>query len=193
MSATSRQRLEAHERCDDVCVRFARIIDATPGGRNMRARLGSSVMESSGLLRRYHRKLDDEHSWSQKRQQLRRQLRAALLAFIRIGRVVRGEGQVLLACNRLARMGDTRLGAEARAMFDIVMNDADVFIANGLPRRLLESVPGLADALKHAVTQQSLSRIEHHVLREVVRKSLAAGDRTLLALDVTLADLADDH
>ncbi|HYM25629.1 MAG TPA: hypothetical protein VEU08_20560 [Vicinamibacterales bacterium] len=193
MSATPRQRLDAHERSDDVCVRFRRIIDASPGGRRTRGRLGNAVMETSALIKKHRRALADEHSWSLKRQRARRQLRAALMGFITISRVIRGEDAGIYFVDRLPRTSDSELMSKATTMLDKVTTNADVFIEYGLPSTLLENVPVLVAALREAISQQDTARIDHQVLAREVLRSLAAGDRACAAMAVILASMADTH
>jgi len=193
MSATPHLRLDAQERCNRLCTRWARVIDREPSGMKTRARLRAAVAETRRRLKEYRRALAQEHAWSLSRRKLRRMLRDALTACIRIGRVIRHEkGDTLLLLD-LPRKSDTEVIADARTIFDVVEAHGSIFEDYGLPRRVLARIPRLISALEDARTSQSQARGEHHVMRKEILRSLGTGDHAAIAMGVILADLADSH
>jgi len=185
-----RRRHETQERCNTVATAYARLIDASPGGRRMRDQLQTAVTETRKLSRAHARAIEEEHAWSRTRGDLRRRLRTAVLSVARIGSIVSAQAGKYSVRRSVPRSSDTQLMARARAFFDIVSDNVELFTEYGLPSRVLDSMRSLAAELKGAIAGQESARRHHKILNDSIRHELRSGDRAMLAVEVILTDAA---
>jgi len=159
----------------------------------MRAQLKGAVANTRSLIAEHAAALADERTWSQNRAELRRLLRDALGAVVRIGRIIGAQTQRVLVFDRVRRTSDDELIASATAMYTTIAKDPDLFTDHGLPARVIENLQRLASALREAAAAQYRARLKHATMAKSLRMELQSGRRAIVAVEVTLADAADEH
>ncbi|HYM24424.1 MAG TPA: hypothetical protein VEU08_14510 [Vicinamibacterales bacterium] len=159
----------------------------------MRVQLHTAVAETRKLSRQHARAIEEEHAWSRTRGDVRRRLRSAILSVARIGRIVSAQAGKFSIRRNVPRSSDTQLLSHARAIFDIVSDNIELFTEYGLPSRVLNSVQTLAAELKSAIAEQDSARRLHLILNDSIRHMLQSGDRAVLAVEVILTDAAEER
>src|SRR5436190_12151918 len=131
------RRHEAQVRVQNVGVEHSAFFDATPGGGNTRAILGTHVDEVTRLLALQERSNEDRRAASAQCRASRRTLRADIKAVVTVGRGVNVAATMMGAMRFPGGATDDELLAYAQGLLDRVSPHADAFVAAGLPPDLL--------------------------------------------------------
>ena len=108
------RRHDAQVRVQNVCVEHSAFFDATPGGGNTRALLGTHVDEVTGLLALQERSNEDRRAATAQVRASRRALRADVRAVVTVGRGVNLDAAMMGAMRFPGGATDDELLAYAR-------------------------------------------------------------------------------
>ena len=187
MKTSFRQRQRAHRLCEQVCMRYRRPIEATPGGKRMLEQLRASVRQVQTLFARHLEAVTSYSAHARERRHEYEGLRTALLHIVRISRIAaRAEG-LSFGLATPERVSTTDIVSEARAVLSQVSARAELLERYGLPAQVLGDLPMRIAAVDRAITERDRARQFHILANDSIRDALRSGDDAVVALETILA------
>ena len=177
------RRHDAQVRVQNVCVEHSAFFDATPGGGNTRAILGTHVDEITRLLALQERSNEDRRAATLQCRASRRALRADVRAVVTVGRGVSLDAATMGAMRFPGGATDDELLAYARGLLDRVSPHADAFVAAGLPPDLLKHLGDQIAAFTAARDAQAMARQRFTAASESILETLDQADQAVDVLE----------
>ena len=135
-----RRRHDAHVRVNGVCKDHSDVFDATPGGQNTRAALGTCIADSERLFAVQTQATEERRAAAEQSRVARGKLFDATRAVVNIGKLVKVAGTTMTTMQMPDGPSDDELVAYARGLVNRVSAHADAFFAAGLPPALLNNL-----------------------------------------------------
>lgn len=177
---------DAQVRVQNVCAEHSAFFDATPGGGNTRALLGTHVDEVTRLLALQERSNEDRRAATVQCRASRQALRADVRAVVTVGRGVNLDAantETMGAMRFPNGATDDELLAYARGLLDRVSPHADAFVAAGLPPDLLKHLGDQIAAFTAARDAQAMARQRFTAASESILETLDQADQAVDVLE----------
>lgn len=188
-----RRRYDAHVRVNSVCAEHRALYDATPGGQQTCAALGTYVADQARQLAAQERSLADRRTALEQCRAARRSLRNNAKAVVRVGQLLDLDRTAVTTLELPREASDDELIAYSKGLLDRVSAYTDAFIARGLPPDVLKNVDAGIQELAAARDARATAIRQFAAAAAAIRDIQNRADKTVAALEAIAINLPAAH